>query len=252
MTETLTRALSLARSGRPVFPCDPETKAPLVANGFKTASTDPGQIERWFAGAAMIGMPTGKVTNTVVIDLDGEAGLDAFIALEREHGWALDYAVTVRTPNGLHAYYKHPGSEVRCSAGAIAPHVDARADGGYVIAPGSVRTDGRRYELQDGQVGRSLAPMPTWLLELARERGRTLPAESDALIPVGSRHHALVRFCGTLRAMGLCEGAIVECGHALLRWHCENPASDPIDLAHAEQTMRSVAKYPPHPNRARS
>lgn len=250
-TDVLRAALHLGRTGRPVFPCNPETKAPMIVNGFKAATTDTKQIEKWFAnGTAMIGMPTGIKTKIVVIDLDGDEGLDSFVALEREHGRTLGDGVTVRTPRGLHAYYSHPGGEVRCSASVVAARVDVRADGGYVIAPPSVRADGRRYELQEG--GRRLAPMPAWLLERVRassSSSTSAPPSGDepALVPEGGRHRALVRFCGTLRAMGLCEEALVECGHALLRHHCENPSS--IDLAHAERTMRSMAKYPPRPNR---
>lgn len=250
-TDVLRAALHLGRSGRPVFPCDPETKAPMVANGFKAASTSAEQIEKWFnKGTAMIGMPAGIKTKIVVIDLDGDEGLDAFVALERELGWALDDAVTVRTPRGLHAYFKHPGGEVRCSASVVAPRVDVRGDGGYVIVPPSVRADGRRYELQPG--GRRLTPMPAWLLERVRAPSSSSMPHSDdepALVPEGGRHHALVRFCGALRAMGLCEEALVGCGHAFLEHHCANPGS--IDLEHAERSMRSVAKYPPRPNRGR-
>jgi hypothetical protein len=44
--------------------------------------------------------------------------------------------------------------------------------------------------------------------------------------------------------MGLGEAAIVECGHALLRHHCA--PDPPMNLAHAERTMRDIARrYPP-------
>ena len=113
----------------PRFPCGPD-KSPLVAGGFKAATTDPAQIAIWRAQFpnCLWGVPTGVVSGIDVLDIDPE-GLGWFegnrhrIPVTRVH----------RTPRGgLHFFFKHaPG--LRCSRGRIAPGVDVRADGGYVI-----------------------------------------------------------------------------------------------------------------------
>jgi hypothetical protein len=47
---------------------------------------------------------------------------------------------------GLHLYYRHPGRRVPCSQGRVAPGVDIRGDGGYVVAPPAVHPrTGRPY-----------------------------------------------------------------------------------------------------------
>ncbi len=81
----LAAALRLARMGKPVFPCRPN-RAPLVAGGFKAATTNAEPIRAWWARwpRALIGMPTGAISGVVVLDLDlkdGRDGLAAFDAL---------------------------------------------------------------------------------------------------------------------------------------------------------------------------
>ena len=75
---TLEGALKLAALGFKVFPCrnapseNEGHKRPLTQHGFKDATTDATQIERWWSKfpEALIGMPTGIVTGIAVLDLD--------------------------------------------------------------------------------------------------------------------------------------------------------------------------------------
>ena len=41
-------ALRYAELGYPVFPCVSGDKTPLTTHGYKDASTDPDQIDRWW------------------------------------------------------------------------------------------------------------------------------------------------------------------------------------------------------------
>jgi hypothetical protein len=143
--------------GVPVFPCD-ANKRPLTRHGFKDATADPAVIRRLFANpaAVMIGMPTGEVTALVIVDVDvkegrqGQAWLDA-------NSQRLPQTWTVRTASGgLHLYFRWPDQPIRNSASKIAPGIDVRGDGGYVIAPPSPG-----YEVvNDAEV----ADVPDWLL----------------------------------------------------------------------------------------
>ncbi len=68
--------------GLPVFPCDAERR-PVTARGFKDATTNAAAIRRMFgkASATAIGIPTGKATGRVVIDVDvkdGKPGMEWF------------------------------------------------------------------------------------------------------------------------------------------------------------------------------
>jgi len=84
---------------------------------------------------------------------------------------------TVRTPSGgSHLYFTAPGTPVPNSAGALGSHIDIRAAGGYVVAPGS-RISGRFYQAHN--VRAPLSPLPGWIVAALNEKR----AEPQALTP---------------------------------------------------------------------
>lgn len=126
-------ALQYASEGIPVFPCRAD-KRPLTPNGFKDATTDPAIIEGWWQRwpDAMVGAPTGKKFS--VLDLDAKNGKDGFARIP---DWKQRSPVIALTRNGgAHLYFQAERSP-RNSADDIAPGVDTRGDGGYVIMPPS-------------------------------------------------------------------------------------------------------------------
>ena len=145
--------------GVPVFPCDADKKPLPGTRGFKDASAEPGVVRAMFAqtGAALIGMPTGAASGVVVVDVDmghgaqGAAWLDA--NTER-----LPQTRTIRTRSGgLHLYYVAPLDDVvRNQQSKIAPNIDVRGAGGYVIVPPS-----EGYSVADNAAP---AAIPKWLL----------------------------------------------------------------------------------------
>jgi hypothetical protein len=151
----LDAALELAARGVPVFPCGPD-KAPRVAGGFKSASTDEAAIRAmpWEADS-MIG---ASITDgLIVVDVDPRNGGDGTVELLKSTGKVLTPTRLVRTRSGgQHRYYTVPADlELRSTLG---PGVDIKKAGkGYVIAPPS---DG--YELRVDIVP---TPAPTWLIE---------------------------------------------------------------------------------------
>jgi len=171
-----------AKLGLPVFPCSAD-KHPIVATGFKAATTDPDSILRAFnaPGAAMIGMPTGNPSGLVVIDVDiknGAAGM-AWLDENRE---ALPPTRTHKTRSGgLHLVFAAPaGVEIRNSASRVAPGVDVRGNGGYVILPPSPG-----YALADPS---EPAEMPGWLIHAC------LPAPAPAPGPAAPRDSTTPRY----------------------------------------------------------
>lgn len=164
-------AIEAACAGHWVFPLRPRAKTPATPNGFHDATDDIGRIWSWWHRHPdhNIGIATGA-SRLVVIDLDvtndddghcGEA-FAAMCALASEHG-DLPATFEVSTPRGgEHWYYTVPaGVEMpRNSAGKLAPHVDVRADGGYVVGVGSVLDRGGYRAETD----RDIAEVPPWLL----------------------------------------------------------------------------------------
>src|SRR5580700_1768530 len=72
MRYLLVRALELAASGLPVFPCG-NNKTPLKGSeGFKDATIDPHLITDLFtrSRATLIGVPTGEPSGVDALDID--------------------------------------------------------------------------------------------------------------------------------------------------------------------------------------
>jgi hypothetical protein len=169
-----------ARFGE-VFPCEPsepKRKKPLTKNGFYDASRNPGQIRRWWRDRpdALIGLPTGKRSGLVVLDIDMKNGVNGFAMLAMAgHAVEVSQYETGRvktSSGGMHVYFDTGGRPFRCSKGesGLGPGLDVRGDGGYVIAP----SPGSGYELvpldtgswTDHRAGLDQAPLalaPSWL-----------------------------------------------------------------------------------------
>ena len=92
-------ALALAASGLPVFPCNARRK-PIVEGGFKSATRDPDVIRAMFArhGAALIGIPTGRASGRVAIDVDPRHNGNAWLSENRNR-----LPPTVREPQEGHS-----------------------------------------------------------------------------------------------------------------------------------------------------
>lgn len=199
-------ALKLAERGIPSFPCTTR-KRPTTTRGLLDATTDPATIRSWHW--ENIAIPTGRASGLTVVDVDGEEGADSLAALERVHG-PLPPTTTVLTPRGggsQHLYFRAPETPIRSSAGKIGPGIDVRGDGGYVLVPPSIGTNGRRYEWDDEVPP---AAMPAWLREVAgcRRAGDHTPPEPASTwvgmvangLPEGQRNSGLARLLGHLFA----------------------------------------------------
>jgi hypothetical protein len=124
-------AVHLADLGIPVFSCKPD-KSPNTPHGFKDATTDQESLVGMFAEPDLrIGMPTGKASGFTVVDIDPKNGGDKSVGKLN-----IPNTRTAQTPSGgLHFYFKEAG--IRNSASLLAPGVDIRGEGGYVIVPPS-------------------------------------------------------------------------------------------------------------------
>jgi hypothetical protein len=157
-------ALALAADGLPVFPCNAEKK-PIVEHGFYNATRDPDVIRKMFArpGAALIGVPTGRASGWVVIDVDPRHDGHVWFSENK------DKIPPTRThgtmQSGLHLVFRNPSDvEIGNSNGRIAPGVDVRGTGGYVVVPPSagysVKHDGAPADMPQWLIGACLKPKP--------------------------------------------------------------------------------------------
>jgi len=117
----------------PVFPCKPN-KSPYVKYPSHAATISFEQIKAWRKEYpdALWGMPTGWLSNLIVLDVDCERSL---AALEQKYG-SLPVTRKVKSPHGLHLYFKYsPGFP---SVSEFWKKIDIRSDGEYVIIPPSL------------------------------------------------------------------------------------------------------------------
>ena len=188
MANMLAAALACGKQGLPIFPCRTDNKAPITPNGCKDATTDEKQITLWWTQypSAMIGMATGKPSGRWVLDtdIDPSKGIDGPKELEQliAKNSPLPTTLTSQTPcGGKHRFFVYNGTvTIKNSQSKLAPGIDTRGDGGYVILPPSVNADGVPYVWSNG--ADPVVEAPAWLLNLfANTSPRTRAWAKNAL-----------------------------------------------------------------------
>jgi len=145
-----------------------------------------GIAEKWSGGEdSSFGIATGHRSGVFVVDVDvrdDRNGLEALAAMGE-----FPETYTVRTPTGgYHFYFALPDFPVKTSGNQVAPGVDIRGEGGFVVAPGMPHKNGGTYE---EVVDVPPAAAPAWLLELPCLRGSVRnvsegPQSPNAPIPI--------------------------------------------------------------------
>ena len=238
----LQQALGLAARGWRVFPCESKGKKPLVRDWPHVAATnflDVTDIWRPFP-EANIGVATGQSSGIFVLDVDGQVGTDSVLAWNAR-GQELPATLRVRTARGWHFYFAAPSDmNIHNSASKLAPGLDVRGNGGYVIAPPSIHETGAVYEFHDS--GSPVLPAPDWLLDLLGNRAEVIAdVETASAIPEGRRNNTLMRLAGSMRRRGASRSAIED---ALLNENSER-CLPPLSEAEVSEIACSVSRYEP-------
>jgi hypothetical protein len=168
----LEAALEYAARGWPVFPCR-TNKTPRTENGVYDATTDPAKIREWWERwpGANVAVNCGEA-GLLVLDYDPGSDPDALADILPEP------TMVSRTPRGgCHEFYELPrdAEPVACSANRVAPHIDVRCFGGYVLLPPSATKDGS-YEWEKHG---AIPTAPEALQERARANSRQKDAHRD-------------------------------------------------------------------------
>ncbi|GIW90117.1 MAG: hypothetical protein KatS3mg109_0549 [Pirellulaceae bacterium] len=250
--ELLTAALRYAELGYRVFPCAPGTKVPLTEHGFHDATIDPDQIERWWTQhpSANVAVATEGL---VIIDIDGDA--NSWPGGNPERMFDLAAGPMAITPRGgSHRVFRQPaGKGWRCTEGRLAPKVDTRADGGYIVAPPSVIEGGKAYRWAPGleldDPPDRLPEPPPWLAQELDGLANGTPTSAHVAagppeanqIPKGQRNATLARLAGAMRRVGMSQA---EMAAALLRVNADRCAP-PLPPREVERIASSVARYEP-------
>lgn len=166
----LNMALALLPLGFKLFPIIANGKKPTYKEWQKDASNNQEIVgNTWSAHPEYnIGIQTGA--GLLVVDIDmksGKKGLQSLDALQHEHGQLHD-TLTAKTPTGgLHLYFRYDASRHNLgNRTGIKDGIDTRADGGYVVAPGSSTPQGDYAWRKIAKI----ADAPSWLLALSARR----------------------------------------------------------------------------------
>jgi hypothetical protein len=250
----LLAALRYAEIGYRVFPCIPGTKHPITAHGFHDAVTDAAQIERWWSRhpRANVGI---AAEGMLVVDIDGAANPWPGDP-DRAADLAGAGAVALTPRGGRHYLFRRPASKGwKCSTSRLAPGVDVRTDGGYIVAaPSEIEEGPYRWgeglDLDDPLD--QLPDPPAWLaadLDRVATSSPTLahvaagdgPGIDANPIPSGQRNATLARLAGTMRRVGMGLPEIAAALHQTNRVRCRPPLAD----REVDRIAESIARYPP-------
>jgi hypothetical protein len=157
-------------------------KRPLTAQGFKDATTDPKQIEIWWKRwpNAMIGVPMGAESGVFCVDLDIKeriSGIEQWSMLLASNNAKEPDTRTHDTPSGGRHYLFIWQDDIRSiPLNKLAPGIEIKGEGGYIIVPPSVNYDGKEYISNGGEI----TSAPRWLLEMIYNyRGTRPPDETN-------------------------------------------------------------------------
>lgn len=172
-------ALKLVLLGLALIQLAAKTKVPRKGSrGYKDATTSVEVVRQLWTNDPYgnIGAATGVASGFVVIDVDGELGMQTLASLEAQHG-PLPDTVTVITPGkiqngkhtgqGRHYYFRLPAGISLDSRNGIALNVDLKAERGYIVLPPSIHPDGGFYQFAEGKAFGEIeiAELPPQLVE---------------------------------------------------------------------------------------
>ena len=140
-----------------------------------------------------------------VTDIDGPDAEAELRKLEAQYG-PIPPTVESITARGRHLFFHYPQHPVRNSAGRLAPGIDVRGEGGYVLAPPSIHPSGRRY-CWSVDSANAFAAVPEWLLArlatpvAGNDNVTVAPAWRDLVcggVDEGQRNETVARLAGYL------------------------------------------------------
>lgn len=240
-------AIDYIKRGLAVFPLEEKGKRPKTRNGFKDATTDAAQVKAWWQQwpNANIGIATGKRSGGIFVidlDIDEDKGIDGYHTLEdwqRENGKFPETWTAITGRGGYHLYF-HSNSEIKNRAGII-DGVDVRGDGGYVVAPPSIHSNGNRYEWEYDPEEYDLADANN-NVKFFLETGINSPGERFSMpdiVNAGERNEMIFRFACMMQAKGASDESVFAATMAENNAKC-NP---PMEEKEVRIIVNSVLKY---------
>ena len=244
MSSMLSWALYYQAQGLSVIPVS--GKVPLIQwKEYQGRIASEEEIKSWWEKwpEADIGLVTGRISNLLVLDIDGEEGQRSC------EGLYIPDTVSTRTKRGFQHYFRYPqGFEGKSTIAGLLHGVDTRGNGGYVKGVPSTYSDGSGRYTWINDLSASLAEAPQWLIDklievnkprqIDRESGESwLKEKLNAAVP-GNRNATFTSIAGSLRSRGYVGSDIFD----LLKPHCNLVGFPEEEL---KTICNSVAQYAP-------
>lgn len=253
MSQILINALNYLSLGWSVIPLKPKSKEPLIKwQEFQKHHASASEVREWLTKwpSLNLGIVTGSISNLCIVDLDGPEGLASGQKL------GLKSSVVSLTGNGRQLWYQNVDG-LQNSVKLLAPGMDVRAEGGYVVAPPSIHPNGKIYRwINTGPSVLSVKTLPSFpehlIVKDAVANGSAVKSKNergwiaDALAEMtnGNIDNTLFKICSRLRNDGLTE----EDAMVLLSPHAERAGATPGHLA---DKIRNVwGRYEPKASRS--
>jgi hypothetical protein len=235
----LDAALAYAARGWAVLPVRASSKVPLTEHGVKDASLDAAAIRGWWERwpDANVAIACGEASGgLIVLDCDDA---EFVWALEKSCG-PLPETLTVATGRGSHRYFTSSGP-VRTQT--LAPHLEIRAEGAYIVAPPSTHSNGNRYRVITDI---DPAPLPAGVIEIPRThmRSAVVPSAAEVALRQGQRNSTLTSLAGSMRRRGMAPESITAALLAENEQRCDPPLSE----SEVHKIAASVSRYEPAEN----
>lgn len=176
--------------------CPSAGKHPHIKDFQNKATRDISIIASWAQKwpTANLGMPTGRSSGYIVLDVDPRDGGDQTLQELISKFGQLPDTVTVDTGGGgKQFYFKHPGKHVTNML-SFGPGLHLIADGGQVVLPGSLHISGMRYRFGEGRSPKDIAvsTAPQWILEHVSDKDTT-SNNSNPSVNHGDYEFAMIR-----------------------------------------------------------
>ena len=196
------------------------------------------EITRWFTEDpdSNVGIVTGKISGITVIDVDGPEGLHSLDT----HAIVLPATYVVRSPKGMHFYYKYQPAPY--TVAGLLPNVDVRNDGAVICAPPSKTANGT-YEVHRnlplGVLGDALPAHRKPVLGRSDRADNWLVDLLDKGAPLGQRNGDLARLSGYFQSRNIPMDVI----QAVMRCWNDSRCSPPLPESELESVVHSVGRY---------
>ncbi|MDX8045446.1 bifunctional DNA primase/polymerase [Gracilibacillus sp. S3-1-1] len=234
--------------GWSIFPIYYKSKKPITQHGFKDASNNVEQIKRWYTEhpSAGIGLPTGKINDVVVLDIDprnrGDVSLEE---LQHDYEDLPDTVLSLTGGGGQHFFFQY---DERINKSKLESYegVDVQGDGKYIVLPPSTHPNGNKYEYEYSSkpIVTQIAKAPEWLIQLAskpKEKEYQKKPSSHWIdifhhTSEGTRNNAAAQLAGHLFRRYVDPSLVVEIMHL---WNTK--VDPPLEGGELNKIINSIA-----------